>query len=103
MTNSRRKGRESERELERIIEARGIQTDRSLGGRKQPFGDIPIPGVAIECRRRERIDICRWAKAHEDQVPDHLIPAVAFRKNGEPWRVAIPLSDFLDLYQAANL
>lgn len=102
MTDSRRKGRDGERELERLIEARGIDTDRSLGGRTQPHGDISIPGFAIECRRRERIDICKWSKEHEAKVPGHLTPAVAFRKSGEPWRVALTLDDFLDMYLAAN-
>lgn len=102
MTNSRRKGRESERQLERIIEAKGIDTDRSLGGRAQPHGDVSIPGVAIECRRRERIDICKWCNEHGEKVPSHLTPVVAFRKSGEPWRVALDLDDFLDLYLQAT-
>lgn len=100
MTDSRRKGREAEREVERIIDARKtLEVDRSLGGRKQPGGDIRLPGVAMEARRRERVSIVQWSREHEEKVPKHLIPAVAYRTNGEPWRVSIPLGDFLDLIE----
>lgn len=102
MTDSRRKGRSAERELETLIAARGIEVDRSLGGRHQPYGDIRIPGTAIECRRRERVEIVRWSRDHETQTPDHLTPAVAYRTNGEPWRVSLLVEDFLDLYEQAN-
>jgi Holliday junction resolvase len=102
MTDSRRKGRVAERELEQLIADRGIEVDRSLGGRQQPYGDIRIPGVAIECRRRERVEIIKWSRDHEAQVPDHLTPAVAYRTNGEPWRVSLPLADYLDLVEQAG-
>lgn len=102
MPDSRRKGRSGERELERLIAARGIEVDRSLGGRQQPYGDIRIPGVAIECRRRERVEIAKWSREHEAQIPEHLIPAVAYRTNGEPWRISAPLSDFLDLVEQSQ-
>lgn len=99
MPDSRRKGRAAERELESLIATRGIEVDRSLGGWHQPYGDIRIPGTAIECRRRERVEIVKWSREHEAQVPGHLIPALAYRTNGEPWRVSLPLDDFLDLVQ----
>jgi Holliday junction resolvase len=102
MTDSRRKGRSAERELEALIADRGIEVDRSLGGRHQPYGDIRIPGSAIECRRRERVEIVKWSREHEAQTPDHLIPAIAYRTNGEPWRVSMPLSDYLDLVQQSE-
>jgi Holliday junction resolvase len=102
MPDSRRKGRSAERQLEKLIADRGIEVDRSLGGRLQPYGDIRIPGAAIECRRRERVEIVKWCREHEAQVPKHLTPAVAFRTNGEPWRVALPLSDYLDLVEQSQ-
>lgn len=102
MTDSRRKGRDAEREVERIIEARGIEVDRSLGGRKQPHGDLAIPGVRIDSKRQERLQLIPWSREQEAKVPDHLTPAIAYRTNGEPWRVSCLLSDFLDLYQAST-
>lgn len=101
--HSRNKGRNAERDLEKKIEVRGIEVDRNLGGRIQKYGDMRIPGVAIECRRRETVSITKWSREHEADTPEHLIPAVAYRVSGEPWRVSIPLEDFLDLYEAANV
>lgn len=101
--HSRNKGRNAERELEKIIEQRGIEVDRNIGGRVQKYGDLRIPGVAIECRRRETVSITRWSADHEADVPDHLVPAVAYRISGEPWRVSMPLADFLDLYESSKL
>lgn len=100
--DSRAKGRRSERELEALIDARGIEVDRSLGGRHQPYGDIRIPGTAIECRRRERVEIVKWSREHEAQTPAHLVPAVAYRTNGEPWRVSLPLDAYLDLVKQSE-
>lgn len=102
MTDSRRKGRSGERELERLIAARGIEVDRSLGGRHQQYGDLRIPGVAIECRRRERVEIVKWSREHEAKVPDRLIPVIAYRTNGEPWRVSLPVDQFLGLIEQAR-
>jgi hypothetical protein len=103
MPDSRRKGREAEREVERIIEARqSIEVDRSLGGRKQPRGDLTLPGVCLDAKRQERLSLIKWSREHEDKVPSHLIPGIAYRTNGEPWRVSIPLEDFLDLIEEAS-
>jgi hypothetical protein len=56
-----------------------------------------MPGMALEVRRREQVSIVRWSRDHEAEVPDHLVAAVAYRTNGEPWRISLPLADLLDL------
>jgi Holliday junction resolvase len=101
MPDSRRKGRDAERELEKIIEKRGIEVDRYQGGREQPRGDLGFLGVRCDSKRREAIRIIAWSREQEEKVADHLIPAVAYRTNGEPWRVSVPLDDFLDLCEQA--
>lgn len=102
MTDSRRKGREAEREFEREVEARDIEVERNLGGRIQKTGDVRLPGVAVEVRRREKVAIVAWSREQEAKTPEHLIPAVAYRTNNEPWRVSMPLSDFLDLLEQSS-
>lgn len=102
MTDSRAKGKRGEAELEKLIAARGIEVDRYQDGRVQGRGDLGIPGVRIDGKRRERIEIVKWSREQEEKVPDHLVPAIAYRTNGEPWRVSLTLDDFLDLYQAAE-
>jgi Holliday junction resolvase len=94
---SRDKGKRGEREVAQILRDRGIHHDRTLDGRNQVHGDILMPGMALEVRRREQVSIVRWSRDHEAEVPDHLVAAVAYRTNGEPWRVSLPLADLLDL------
>lgn len=95
--SERRKGRDAEREVERIAHAAGLPCDRALSGRRQPAGDVSLPGVAVEVRRRNRVRLVEWSREHEQRTPEHLIPAVAYRPDGEPWRVSLPLADLLDL------
>jgi len=102
VTDSRNKGRSAEREVELAFQRRGVPTDRNLSGRKQVAGDIATSGLAVEVRRRERIDIARWCADHEAETPEHLTPIVVWRKSREPWRVSLTLDDFLDLLGEAR-
>jgi hypothetical protein len=97
----RSKGRRAEREVELLVLEAGVECDRSLSGRRQPAGDLSLTGVALEVRRRNRVRVVEWSRAHEERTPSHLIPAVAYRGDGEPWRVSLPLADFLDLLREA--
>lgn len=101
-SRSRRKGKSAEAAVSRILTDRGIHHDRLLDGRRQMHGDVLAGDLAIEVRRRERVSITAWSAAHEAGVPDHLVPVVAYRSNGEPWRVSLTLDDFLDLVEAAR-
>jgi hypothetical protein len=100
---ARNKGVRGERELEKLIQEKDIEVDRNLGGRLQVYGDMRIPGVAIECRRRERVSIVSWSRDHEASIPDHLTPIVAYRTNDQPWRVSQLLDDYLELYRQAHI
>lgn len=98
----RTKGVRAEREVERLILDAGIPCDRSLSGRVQPAGDVSLPGVALEVRRRNRVRVIEWSREHEELTPSHLTPAIAYRPDAEPWRVSLPLADFLDLLREAG-
>lgn len=93
----RTKGRRGEREVELLALEAGLDVDRNLAGRVQRYGDVALPGVALEVRRRNRVSICEWSRTHEELTPSHLIPAVAYRPDNEPWRVSLPLADFCEL------
>lgn len=99
---SRTKGRSAEREVELRFQDAGFTTERALSGRRQIAGDINVAGLALEVRRRERIDIARWCAEHEAETPEHLTPVVVWRKSREPWRVSLTLDDFLDLLGEAR-
>lgn len=102
MTDSRNKGRRGERELEVLIEKRGIEVDRYQGGREQPRGDLGFLNVRCDSKRQEKLRLIKWSREQEDKVGSHLTPAVAYRTNGEPWRVSLLFSDFLDLLEQAE-
>lgn len=55
--------------------------------------------MAIEGRRRERVNLTSWLLDHAAAVPPHLTPVVAARRNHEPWVVALLLDDLLDLLE----
>lgn len=100
MTHSRNKGRNAEREVERILQDAGLQTDRNLSGREQVAGDIVVymgDILAIEVRRRETLSIDKWSRDHEESTPDDFIPAVVYRRSRAPWRISLRLDDFLAL------
>ena len=99
---SRTKGKSGEREVSKILTDRGIHHDRLLDGRHQVHGDVLAGDLAIEVRRRETLSLSAWSKAHEAEVPSHLVPVVAYRRSREPWRVSLNLDDFLDLVEAAR-
>ena len=96
---SRDKGKRGEREVAQLLKDRGIHHDRTLDGRNQVHGDILLRDMALEVRRREQVSIVKWSREHEAEVPDHLIAAVVYRTNGEPWRISLPLDDFLSIIE----
>jgi hypothetical protein len=100
---SRRKGKSGELEVEKRVKAHGFDCDRTLDGRRQEHGDmIGFEGFAVEVKRRERGSVAAWSREIESKLPAHLTPAVAYRANGEPWRVSLLLDDFLDLLKEAR-
>lgn len=100
--HSRNKGRDAEREVELRFQDAGFPTDRNLGGRKQVAGDIATAGLAVEVRRREKLNVDTWARDHEDETPDHLTPVVVWRKSRAPWRCTLLLEDLIDLLREAR-
>lgn len=49
-----------------------------------PFGTLPL---SIEVKRVERLSIPQWIEQAERQARPEQVPIVAYRQNGEPWRV----------------
>lgn len=99
--NSRNKGKRGELELARILREHGYNGER--GQQYHGGGDSPdvrgLPGVHIECKRVERLEL---TAAYEQSFRDAAageIPAVFHKKNREPWFVTVSLEDFLKLYE----
>lgn len=104
VTNSRDKGARAEREAsaewERLF---GVQMRRSQQycGRSDESDDIVgQPGVSIEVKRRERLNLAEAIKQCAADAKEGNVPIVLHRSNGNPWLVTVRLDD---LPQLANV
>ena len=105
MVNGKRKGKDAENELARICREHGFDVHRSqqyCGKTGEAADLIGLPGVHIECKRVEQLNI---DKAMEQAINDAEkagkgdMPAVFHRKNGKPWKVTMLLEDWFTMYE----
>lgn len=97
--DSRRKGAVGERELAQALQVMGWEDSHRTAQRTGVHGDADltdaIPGVHIECKRVERLNI---HEAMEQAVSDAIegdVPAVFHRRNRKPWLVTVRLVDLV--------
>lgn len=100
MVNSRDKGARGERELANTLRSYGYSARRGQqyrGGADSP-DVIGLPGIHIECKLVERLNIYdAVAQAVRDSGENEL-PAVFHRKNRREWLVTMRLNDFMNIY-----
>lgn len=98
--NSRAKGKRGELALVRRLREYGYEARRGqqFSGANGDADVVGLPGIHIECKWVERLNIwdaidqsTRDAKAEE-------IPTVMHKKNGTQWLVTLSLDDFMQLY-----
>ncbi len=93
---ARNKGAAGERELAQILtDHLGVKIQRKLGQARDGGDDIQIGKYRIEVKRRETLSIDAWCKQVEDAASHDDIPVLAYRRNGQPWRVVVPLEWFI--------
>lgn len=98
--NSRQKGAEGERELSRILREYGYNCRRGQQycGANGDADVVGLPGVHIECKRVERLNISEAMKQAVRDADIAKIPAVFHRKNRERWLVTMRLEDWIEMY-----
>lgn len=64
---------------------------------KRPDVVHDIPGVHIEVKRTERLDLYGALAQAEGDAADGELPVVAFRRNGDRWRAILPLDALVEL------
>ena len=99
--NSREKGAAGERELSRRLREYGYDCRRGqqYSGANGDADVVGLPGIHIECKRVERLDlIAAMDQSKRDARPGE-IPAVFHRKNHCRWMVTVSLDDFILLYR----
>ena len=106
--NPQRKGAEGERELVRLLEARGIAAHRNLqryvGGIDNPDVSCQIGGRAlhVEVKRRERFDLYPALEQAQRDANGHALPVVAHRRSRKPWVAVLALEDLLNLLEGGD-
>lgn len=99
--NSKRKGNAGERELAAILREQGYNTRRGqqFSGANGDADVEGLPGIHIEVKRVERLNIYDAIKQSIRDARPGEMPAVFHRRNREKWLVTMPLEYWLELYR----
>lgn len=99
--NSRRKGAKGELELANLLKEHGFDARRGQQycGSNGDADVVGLPGVHIECKRVEQLNIDKAMNQSIGDSKDGEIPVVVHRRNNTPWKVTMLLDDFLKLYK----
>lgn len=105
---ARRKGAVAEREIVQILRDHGFQSRRTASMQAQigaPEADVTfnVEGFHLEVKRQETVAIDKWCAQAAIAAKPTDTPCVIWRKSRQPWRVALPLDDFLELVRRASL
>lgn len=99
--NSRNKGAKGERELAKVLRQYGYDCRRGVqySGANGDADVVGLPGIHIECKRVERLNIQDAVDQAKQDKRDDEIPAVFHRKNNCEWLVTLTLEDFIKIYR----
>ena len=106
MVNSKQKGKKGELEVAKILNSYGYHCRRGQQycGSNGDADVVGLPGIHIAVKRRERLDLySAIEQAKRDAGKTNTLPTVFWRRNDCEWLVAMPLKDWIDLYQKAGL
>ena len=98
--NSRAKGAKGEREIAGILRGYGYNCRRGQQycGASGDADVIGLPGIHIEVKRREKLNIYDAIDQAKRDSKDDL-PAVFHRKNNCEWLVTMPLDAWMKIYR----
>ena len=98
--NSRSKGKKGELELAKKLREYGYDCRRGQQycGANGDADVVGLPGIHIECKRVERLDLYgAMAQAMADSKDK--TPVVIHRKNHCDWLVTMRLADWIEIYR----
>lgn len=102
MANSRQKGKRGELEIAGILRGYGYSECRRGQQYCGANGDADVtglPGVHIEVKRRERLDLYGAVDQSKRDSKEDELPSVFHRKNNCEWLVTMPLEAWIRLYR----
>lgn len=99
--NSRNKGAAGERELATQLKKYGYHARRGQQycGANGDADVVGLPGIHIECKRVEHLNIDDAMNQAIRDARDGEIPVVMHRKNRTGWKVTMRLDDWMKLYK----
>lgn len=100
--NSKRKGKEGELEFSNLCKEHGFACRRSqqYAGINNDADVVGLPGIHIEVKRVERLNVSNAIRQAIENKADDEIPIVAHRKNYEGWLITMRAEDWFQLYKA---
>ena len=98
--NSRAKGVRGEQSLARKLREYGYDARRGqqYNGADGSADVLGLPGIHIECKRVERLNLEDAMAQSKRDAREGEIPTVFHRKNNCKWLVTLDLDDFMRLY-----
>ena len=102
--NSRAKGKNGELELAKILRSYGYPARRGqqYSGANGDADVIGVPGLHIECKRVDRLNLENALKQSEADAKPGLIPVVIHRRNHEGWKITLRLDVFMRIYHVLH-
>ena len=98
---SREKGKRGERELANALKALGHDARRGqqYSGTETSADVVGLPGIHIECKRVERLNLEDAMAQSRRDAREGEIPVVMHRKTRSPWLVTTTLEDWIKFYR----
>lgn len=98
--NSREKGKRGELELARALRVLGYDCRRGqqYSGANGDADVVGLPGVHIECKRVERLNLYDAIAQAKHDAREGETPVVVHRKDRCGWLVTLELEDFIERF-----
>lgn len=99
--NSRAKGAAGERELAKKLREYGFDARRGqqFSGANGDADVVGLPGIHIECKRVERLDLHGAMDQAKRDARENEFPAVFHRKNNCEWLVTMQFDTWMQIYR----
>ena len=99
---SKEKGKRGEREAAELFRKHGYDVRRSIeyNGREGAADLVGAPGLHIEVKRVERLNVETAVKQMERDAEEGSIKTLFHRRNGGEWLVTMTADDFFEVYEA---
>lgn len=100
MPNSRRKGADFERRVAHLFQEWGYPARRSAQycGKNGDHDVLGVPGLAIECKAVERLDLYGAMEQAKRDAKDGEVPVVIHKKNNKPILVTMGWEQWREFY-----